>query len=400
MSTPTAPKLPRPPRWMIYLIIISVVASWVPLGWIAVARTARSPKTRIHLIQDMDVQPKYTAQDWTPLFQDRRAARLPIPGTVARGELRADDHFYRGYATDPATGKPVMVGEGEQATPKYFDGFPQQVKLTEALLERGRERYMIFCAPCHGPAGYGDGLVNQRAVNIRAVALATGNDDPAAGWVPPRNLHTTNWNQNPAHIYRVISEGFGKMMPYDSQIEPMDRWAVVAFVKTLQFAQSYPAKQLADGVKPADFPGELPKVADAPAAAAPGAATAVPTELPPGVDPKLVAAGKAVFMGKGICFTCHQAPGNPPSPPLCPSFLDGIVGKPETVTIGLGGPEEQVVVDEAYFRESLKNPTAKIVVNDATGQAYQPIMPPIPLTDDEITALWHYVQSFGPYKKK
>ena len=48
----------------------------------------------------------------------------------------------------------------------------------------------------------GDGLVNQRAVNIRAVALATGNDDPAAGWVPPRNLHTTNWNQNPAHIYR------------------------------------------------------------------------------------------------------------------------------------------------------------------------------------------------------
>lgn len=396
MSTPTAPKLPRPPRWMIYLIVIMVVVSWIPLGWIAVARTARSPKPRIHIFQDMDVQPRFLAQDWTPLFEDRRAMRLPVPGTVARGELFNDDHFYLGYETDPATAKPMMVGQGEQATPKYFEGFPKQVKLDRAFLERGRERYMIFCAPCHGPAGYGDGLVNQRALQIRAVSLSSGRTDPAAAWVPPRNLHDATWNHNPAHIYRVISEGFGKMMPYDSQIDPIDRWAIVAYVQALQLSQRFDAAKLPQGAQPKALPFEVPKPAEAQPAPTPVDAAS----LPPGVDPKLVEAGKAIWMGKGICFTCHQAPGMPMSPPLCPSFMDGIVGKPETVTVGIGGPEEQVIVDEAYFRESIKNPTAKIVVNDTTGQAYQPIMPPLPLTDDDITALWHYAQSLGTYKKK
>ena len=386
MSTPTAPKLPRPPRWMIYLLIVMVVASWIPLGWIAVARTSRSPKPRIHLIQDMDVQPRYGPQDWTPLFADQRAMRLPVAGTVARGELEADDHFYRGYATDPATGKAVEQ-QGERDNRRYFNEFPPQVKIDMTLLRRGQERFNIYCAVCHGPAGYGDGPIHNRASQLKSMALATGGTDAAALWVPPRNLHDVNIRgAQPGYLYKVISEGMGKMMPYDTQIEPMDRWAIVAYIKALQLSQTREAAALPQGMQPVDLGREHPAKMTLPA--------------PPGAEGDLVAAGKAIFFGKGICFTCHQVPGGPPTV-ICPSFVDGIVGKEETVTIGVGGPEQTVVVDKAYFRESIMNPTAKIVVSDATGQAYQPIMiVPQPLTEQEIDALWAYVSSFGEHKQK
>lgn len=114
------------------------------------------------------------------------------------------------------------------------------------------------------------------------------------------------------------------------------------------------------------------------------------------LDPALVEKGKQLFQAK-ICFTCHQTNPDPALPPLpCPSFAHGIAGKKEKVQIGIGGPIQEVIVDEAYFIESIKSPLAKITVNEQNGQPYPPVMVlPFPVSDEEIKALWAYTQSLG-----
>ncbi|MEX0741348.1 MAG: cytochrome c, partial [Phycisphaeraceae bacterium] len=150
-------KLPPIPAWLVYVIIISVVGSWVPLSLIALARVEKSNRQRIQLFQDMGVQPRIEAQQPSPLFADGRGMRLPVESTVARGELREDDHFYRGYETDNSF-EPVM--DGEQLA--YYDDLPDQIQVSRELLQRGQERFNIACATCHGAAGYGDGLTHRR----------------------------------------------------------------------------------------------------------------------------------------------------------------------------------------------------------------------------------------------
>jgi mono/diheme cytochrome c family protein len=410
--TPASAKLPRPPRWLIYTAIVVVVASWVPLGLIAVARTSHSPNPRIHIIQDMDFTPAYKAQEASPLFQDRRAMRPPVPGTVAQGLLHADDFFNRGYATDPATGKPIVIKAADGSeTKKYFEGYPEQVQITRQLLERGRERYNIHCAVCHGTAGYGDGMVHRRVVQINTAALSTNQKPPAADWVQPRNLHDDRIRaSSPAYLFDIITNGINKMAPYASQVAVADRWAIVAYVQALQLSQNYAADQLPAGTVPIEL---ISAPAQAPAPAAPAAAPApapapvatpapapapAPAETPApaegGDDAALIAKGKELFQTR-ICMTCHATPENPAAPPLGPSFLNGIVGRKHKVTIGPGGPEQEITVDKAYFVESILQPMAKITINEQTGQAYPPIMVvvPPPPTEAEIDALWAYIKS-------
>jgi mono/diheme cytochrome c family protein len=406
-------KLPPIPRPLLYFVIISVVASWVPLAMIARARVTTSPKPRIHLIQDMDAQPRFDAESAALMFQDHRAMRLPVAGTVAYADalgdrdaaIEEDDHYYRGYETD-GNGKPVIVKDaGGNDSFKWIAGFPKQVKVDRALLDRGRERFNIYCGICHGLAGYGDGMVNRRAQR----------EGVASGWVPPVNLHmkdastgkllyTTANGFNEGRLFNTISAGARTMPAYAKQISVADRWAIVAYVRALQFAQNLPADKAPQGAKIetiAEFMSAAPKPA-APAAAAPagnaggasgGAAPAAGGKVNYD-DPALIAQGKALFQSK-ICFTCHAVPGGPPVP-TCPSFVDGIIGKKEKVTIGVGGPVQEITVDEAYFRESIKQPMAKVVVNSQTGQPYPPVMVlPFPPTDDEITALFAYVRSLS-----
>src|SRR5947209_4492968 len=147
---------PRPPRlgalpfWITAIIAIATAVSWIPLSLIARGRFSNSEEPRISLMQDMGSQPKYREQQSSDVFADARADRLPIAGTVPRGKLQADDHFYRGYS----------VGQGGTATQpavKFFDDFPQQVQVTPALLKRGQERFNIYCSACHGYDGSGPG---------------------------------------------------------------------------------------------------------------------------------------------------------------------------------------------------------------------------------------------------
>ena len=141
------------------VLSLAAALALIPLSCVARARVTRTPLPRIHIVPDMDNQGKFQAQQSNPLFADGRAMRPPVPGTIALGELDEDEALHRG----------VQGGE-------YVTALP--VPLTETLLRRGRQRYDIFCSPCHGLAGYGDGMVARRADQLQQ-----------ALWVPPASLH-------------------------------------------------------------------------------------------------------------------------------------------------------------------------------------------------------------------
>lgn len=206
-------RLRRPRWWAILVFAVLVVATWIPLVLIARVRGTTSSKPRVHFFMDMDKQPSFGAQSAHPWFQDGRAMRLPIPGTVARGKLRQDDHFFAGYTTDSGTG-----------AIQFATTIPAQISVDEALLERGLQRYGIYCAVCHGDSGTGDGLVNLRAIELKE-----------AKWVPATNLMTQEIRERAdGQVFQAISDGVRNMPSYKSQISTHDRWAIVAYVRQLQ----------------------------------------------------------------------------------------------------------------------------------------------------------------------
>lgn len=238
-------RLRKPPRWMIYLAVVAVVASWIPLAVIFRGRYSTSTLPRIHIFQDMDNMIRYRPQDENPIFADGRAMRPKIAGTVARGQLQADDHYYLGYrmapgaqATAPGAGGTNAAAGGGPAA-QFFSGYPASVqqimddpKQAEAFLLRGQERYNVYCALCHGADGYGAG-----AIHVRADTLAR-NGTPGMSWVQPRSLHEVDVLARPdGHLFNTITNGIRNMGGYGGQIEVQDRWAIVAYIRTLQFAQ-------------------------------------------------------------------------------------------------------------------------------------------------------------------
>lgn len=207
------------PRVIIYVVAVLLLLAAVPPVLFARARSTPNPRRPIHLVQDMDFQPKFKPQSANPLFADGRAQRPPAPGTVARGETFEDAHFHEG------------VVEGAWATE-----FPAAVLVDDAFLARGRERYNIYCSVCHGLAGYGDGIVNARAMDLMANA-----DGPVDGttWVQPKNIHAPEIVAQPiGQVFHSISKGIRNMAGYEAQVTTADRWAIVAYVKALQLSQN------------------------------------------------------------------------------------------------------------------------------------------------------------------
>jgi mono/diheme cytochrome c family protein len=198
------------PRFIRPTLIILAALALVPFAWIARARATRSDAPRLHLVQDMDSQASYRSQQANPWFADGRAMRPPVEGTLARGALHVDDAYWRG------------VDGGS-----YVERFPPEVEMTRATLERGRERYDVYCAPCHGLAGYGDGIVNARAERLQQ-----------GTWVPPASLHVEPALGRPVgHLFNTISNGIRTMPAYGAQIPVEDRWAIVGYVLALQRSQ-------------------------------------------------------------------------------------------------------------------------------------------------------------------
>jgi mono/diheme cytochrome c family protein len=203
------------PKPIIAFIIMTTVLALVPFALIAKARASKSDKPHWHILPDMDFQTKYKAQRPSDFFADGRADRMPVEGTVAAGELRADDHFYRG-----------TIGSGEGA--QWATTFPDNDKfeVSASSMQRGRERYNIFCAPCHGEAGDGGGMIAQRAVRV-----------PSKGWVPPANL-AERATMPVGQLFYTISQGFNTMRGYAPQIPEADRWAIALYVRALQRSQN------------------------------------------------------------------------------------------------------------------------------------------------------------------
>jgi mono/diheme cytochrome c family protein len=151
--------------------------------------------------QKMADQPRYEPLARSTFFDDGRAARPLEEGTVARGQLRNDQHLY--------TGK-----EGG----KLVDTFPFSVTLER--LARGQERYNIFCSPCHDRVGTGQGMIVRR------------------GYRAPASFHIDRLRQAPAgYFFDVMTNGFGVMPDYAQQVHPEDRWAIVAYILALQLSQ-------------------------------------------------------------------------------------------------------------------------------------------------------------------
>lgn len=215
---PPAPGEERLPAPFIKAGIVLSCVALIPLSIIWMARNQTSTEPRIHLIQDMDNQEKYKAQSANPLFADGRAMRPPVRGAIARGDLRQDDHYYRGYKVgteiDPATNEPLPI---------FFTTFPKQVKLDDQFIHRGQQRFNVYCAPCHGQDGSGNGMVNIRALELGGT------------WVAAGNLLDDDRRSRPVgKIFETISNGIRTMPRYGDQVPEMDRWAIVAYVKALQ----------------------------------------------------------------------------------------------------------------------------------------------------------------------
>lgn len=149
----------------------------------------------------MAEQPRYEPLEASSFFKDGRSARPLVPGTVARGQLREDELLYTGKSGG------VLV-----------DAFPFPV--TQAVLDRGRERYGIFCTPCHDSLGNGQGMVVRR------------------GFRRPPSLHIDRLREAPAgHLFDVMTNGLGAMPDHAGQVSVDDRWAIAAYIRALQLSQ-------------------------------------------------------------------------------------------------------------------------------------------------------------------
>jgi mono/diheme cytochrome c family protein len=214
------------PKWVGMVLLTLAVVAMLPPLLIARARVTKSEKPRWHTFIDMDYQPKFKAQTTSTLFADGRADRLPVPGTVARGDLRINDPLYRGSQQGGVIPTETETEDGEEIVIPWVTEIP--LPITDSMMQRGRQRFDIYCAPCHGLSGDGNGLV---AIRARELQQST--------WVPPASLHTDPVRQQPVgQLFHSITNGVRKMSAYGSQISVEDRWAIVLYIRALQRSQN------------------------------------------------------------------------------------------------------------------------------------------------------------------
>jgi mono/diheme cytochrome c family protein len=247
--------------------LLLVLTGLIPLMIVFNIRESYSDKPRFHVFLDMDFQPKKKAQQTTTIFADGRTMRPQVAGTIGRGQLEEQDAFYLGYDPDRLAATPrsvatrfvslqdgakedgarggassdavVPVDDGQAAAPAMAAQQPAAespdkpwitelpIEVTEANMKLGEQKFQIYCATCHGYAGYGDGLVHKRAD-----ALGQGT------WLPPTSMHVDRVKEQPVgKIFNTISKGQGKMAGYANAITPKERWAIVLYIRALQRSQ-------------------------------------------------------------------------------------------------------------------------------------------------------------------
>lgn len=161
-------------------------------------------------VPDMADQPRYEPLERSDFFEDRMASRSPVPGTLPRGQLQLDSHFYRGK----------VDGQLAESLP---------MELTPQLLAVGQERFNINCSHCHGRVGYGQGMVVKR------------------GFPAPPSFHIERLRSAKlGHFFDVITNGIGRMPQHGTKVAPDDRWAITAYIRALQLSQYASAAQLTE----------------------------------------------------------------------------------------------------------------------------------------------------------
>jgi mono/diheme cytochrome c family protein len=172
---------------------------------------------------DMHIQPYYRPLAKSDFFSDGRSSRNPVEGTVARGDLREDSYLY--------TGK---IGSN------LGDYMPFPVNAD--VMDRGQQRFNIYCAPCHGRVGDGNGFI------------------PSRGLKQPPSYHIDRLRKVPlGYFFDVMTNGFGVMPDYSAQVAPHDRWAIAAYIRALQLSQNATAADVPAGQK---VPSEAPEFRD------------------------------------------------------------------------------------------------------------------------------------------
>jgi len=228
MGFSTSPRLrvPASPCLRVCIIVLLIATAFLTAG----------------CRQDMQDQPRMKPFRSSTFFRDGVSSRPPVPGTVPRGFLRADKEFFTGkksgpqsetlrpsaQATPVAQVSPSTTGaapaQGAAAYPDDVEVFP--IAITENVLKRGKERYEIFCSACHGLTGYGDGMIVRRGFRRAA------------------SFHSDALRQAPVgHYFDAVTNGWGAMPSYATQIPVQDRWAIVAYIRALQLSQQNTAAQ-------------------------------------------------------------------------------------------------------------------------------------------------------------
>ncbi|GBE30472.1 MAG TPA: cytochrome c [Bacteroidetes bacterium] len=196
-----------------HVILLGLLAIMVLL--LAGCQGQPSEKPPIHVNPNMDSQPKYRAQSSSEFFSDGASMRLPVEGTVARGELHEDTEFWE--------------GKYSQSGAFIIDS---PLVPTMDNLERGRERFNIYCAVCHGQVGDGTGIIIKR------------------GFILPPSFHTDQIREYPdGKIFDIITHGIRNMPKYADQIPVEDRWMIVNYLRALQLSQNARLTDLPDEVR-------------------------------------------------------------------------------------------------------------------------------------------------------
>ncbi|MEN9579873.1 MAG: hypothetical protein RJA70_2882 [Pseudomonadota bacterium] len=245
-SVPADTTSDQVPKGVIYAILIIAALALVPFGLFASARSSTSGDLPFHLVHNMDFQEKYKPQKKSDFFADHRTSRGDVEGTIAVGALRHDSHFFAG-----------RVGDAWALT------LPDRVVADAATMARGQEKFGVYCAPCHGATGAGDGMVHRRAF-----ALKEGT------WVKPTNISDRSVAIQPiGQLFNAVTHGIRQMPAYGSQVETADRWAILLYVRALQHSQKQYGSQEAPVPAATDTaPASAPT--DAPAGDVPGAPAA------------------------------------------------------------------------------------------------------------------------------
>lgn len=328
----------KPMNFKLNLLLAAIVLPVVLMS----CRGQTSEKPPVHLNRNMDEQKRFDPQEKNEFFADNRAMRQPVEGTIARGNLKDNSVYYQGINDDSS----------------FVDDIP--VDVTKAFLYRGQDRYNIYCQPCHGGTGDGQGII---MVNNY-------------GFVPAPTFHQDRLREEAdGYLYSVIANGIRTMPPYGHQVAVEDRWAIVAYIRALQRSQYVPEDEMENyDVNLAEIRGEFQKEQESQQAREEAMASA-------GEDEEVTAERGETIAQENACNACHTTDGTKMTGPT----WQNLFGSERPLESG-----ETVIADEEYIRESIVDPGAKVA------EGFPPTMVPYDfLSESEIESLIEYIKSLS-----